>query len=81
MRRVIVNEWMSLDGVVQAPGAADEDATGGFRHGGWHLRYFDDLSREWVDLPHPGGCGEPTTRRVPLVLHVSSGRAACCFGR
>jgi hypothetical protein len=44
MRKVIVTEWMSLDGVVQAPGAADEDTTGGFQHGGWHLRYFDDLS-------------------------------------
>ena len=30
MRKVIVTEWMSLDGVVQAPGAADEDTTGGF---------------------------------------------------
>jgi dihydrofolate reductase len=48
MRKVIVNEWMSLDGVVQAPGAADEDTTGGFKHGGWHLRYFDDLSQRWV---------------------------------
>jgi dihydrofolate reductase len=48
MRKVIVNEWMTLDGVVQAPGAADEDRTGGFAHGGWHLPYFDDLSREWV---------------------------------
>ncbi len=48
MRRVIVNEFMSLDGVVQAPGAPEEDATGGFKHGGWHLRYFDDLSQRWV---------------------------------
>jgi dihydrofolate reductase len=48
MRKVIVNEWMTLDGVVQAPGAAEEDTTGGFQHGGWHLPYFDDLSREWV---------------------------------
>jgi dihydrofolate reductase len=48
MRKVIVNEWMTLDGVVQAPGAADEDTTGGFKHGGWHLPYFDDLAREWV---------------------------------
>jgi dihydrofolate reductase len=48
MRKVIVNEWMSLDGVVQAPGATDEDMTGGFNHGGWHLRYFDDISRAWV---------------------------------
>jgi dihydrofolate reductase len=43
-----VTEWMSLDGVVQAPGAPDEDTTGGFAHGGWHLPYFDDLSRRWV---------------------------------
>jgi dihydrofolate reductase len=48
MRKVIVNEWMSLDGVVQAPGAADEDTSGGFKHGGWHLRYFDELSQNWV---------------------------------
>ncbi|MDQ3866690.1 MAG: dihydrofolate reductase family protein [Actinomycetota bacterium] len=48
MRKVIVNEFMSLDGVAQAPGGADEDASGGFRHGGWHLRYFDDLSQKRV---------------------------------
>jgi dihydrofolate reductase len=48
MRKVIVNEFMSLDGVVQAPGAADEDTSGGFEHGGWHLRYFDDLSQQRV---------------------------------
>jgi dihydrofolate reductase len=48
MRKVIVNEFMSLDGVVQAPGAADEDVSGGFAHGGWHLRYFDDLSQKRV---------------------------------
>lgn len=48
MRKVIVTEWMSLDGVAQAPGAAEEDTRGGFRHGGWHLPYFDDVSRKWV---------------------------------
>ena len=48
MRKVVVNEFMSLDGVVQAPGAADEDTSGGFEHGGWHLRYFDDLSQQRV---------------------------------
>jgi dihydrofolate reductase len=46
MRKVIVNEWMSLDGVVQAPGAADEDRSGGFKHGGWRLPYFDRVSQE-----------------------------------
>jgi dihydrofolate reductase len=57
MRKVIVYEWMTLDGVVQAPGAADEDTSGGFKHGGWHLRFFDDISRKWVveNLTEAGG--------------------------
>ncbi|MCW3815565.1 dihydrofolate reductase family protein [Micromonospora sp. DR5-3] len=46
--KLVVVEWMSLDGVVQAPGAPDEDPSGGFAHGGWHLRWFDDTSRQWV---------------------------------
>jgi len=66
MRKVIVNEWMSLDGVVQAPGAPEEDTTGGFEHGGWHLGYFDDISRKWVveNLTEAGGflLGRRTTR-------------------
>ena len=48
MAKVIVNEFMSLDGVAQAPGGEDEDTTVGFRHGGWHMRYFDDVSQGWV---------------------------------
>jgi dihydrofolate reductase len=48
MRKVVVDEWMSLDGVVQAPGTPEEDTRGGFQHGGWHLRYFDDMSQKWV---------------------------------
>jgi dihydrofolate reductase len=49
MRRLIVNEFMSLDGVVQAPGAADEDPSGGFKHGGWNLRYIEDrLAQRWA---------------------------------
>ena len=39
--RVVVSEFMSLDGVVQAPGGPQEDTSGGFRHGGWSHRYFD----------------------------------------
>lgn len=39
--QVVVSEFMSLDGVVQAPGGPDEDTTGGFRHGGWSMRFFD----------------------------------------
>ena len=48
MRKVIANEWMTLHGAVQAPSYADEDVTGDFRHGGWHTRYFDDRSMNWV---------------------------------
>jgi dihydrofolate reductase len=39
--RVVVNEFMSLDGIVQAPGGAEEDIDGGFAHGGWSMPYFD----------------------------------------
>jgi dihydrofolate reductase len=39
--RIIVSEFMSLDGVVQAPGGAEEDTDGGFAHGGWSMPYFD----------------------------------------
>jgi dihydrofolate reductase len=42
MRKVIVNEFLSLDGVMQAPGDPDEDRSGGFAHGGWQMPYFDD---------------------------------------
>jgi dihydrofolate reductase len=42
MRRVIVNEFTSLDGVVQAPGGVEEDTSGGFAHGGWHMRFMED---------------------------------------
>jgi dihydrofolate reductase len=39
--RIVVTEFMSLDGVVQAPGGPDEDTDGGFAHGGWSHPYFD----------------------------------------
>ena len=42
MRKLVVNQFMSLDGVVQAPGGAEEDTEGGFAHGGWQLPYVDD---------------------------------------
>jgi dihydrofolate reductase len=57
MRKVVVNEWMTLDGVVQGPGYADEDTSGGFENGGWHLQYFDDLSRNWVVEGYTGAGG------------------------
>jgi dihydrofolate reductase len=49
MRKVIVNEFLSLDGVAQAPGGADEDPSGGFAHGGWHMQYMqDEVAQTWV---------------------------------
>lgn len=39
--RVVVSEFISLDGVAQAPGGPQEDTSGGFRHGGWSLPFFD----------------------------------------
>jgi dihydrofolate reductase len=48
MGKLIVQVWMTLDGVVQAPGDAQEDTTGGFRHGGWSLPYFEDASMKWT---------------------------------
>jgi dihydrofolate reductase len=46
MRKLIVSEFISLDGVIQAPGAADEDRDGGFAHGGWTWPYWDDAIGE-----------------------------------
>ena len=43
MRMLRVIEFLSLDGVMQAPGAPDEDTEGGFRHGGWQRPYVDDV--------------------------------------
>jgi dihydrofolate reductase len=46
MRKIIVHEFMTLDGVIQAPGGADEDTEGGFNHGGWTIPYWDDAIGE-----------------------------------
>jgi dihydrofolate reductase len=39
--RIVISEFTSLDGVVQAPGGVDEDTEGGFAHGGWSMPFFD----------------------------------------
>jgi dihydrofolate reductase len=57
MRKLVVQDWMTLDGVVQAPGAPDEDTRDGFTHGGWSLPYFDDAAMKWTveNLSRAGG--------------------------
>src|SRR5262245_17253410 len=42
MRKLLVHEFVTLDGIMQAPGGADEDRDGGFAHGGWTQKYFHD---------------------------------------
>lgn len=42
MRKIIVHEFITLDGVIQAPGSPSEDTDGGFTHGGWTLPYWHD---------------------------------------
>jgi dihydrofolate reductase len=49
MRKVIVSEFLTLDGVMQAPGGSDEDREGGFEHGGWQMPYFDEVAGSAVD--------------------------------
>jgi len=42
MRKLVVSEFLSLDGVMQAPGGPDEDTDGGFKHGGWTMPFWHD---------------------------------------
>ncbi len=56
MRELIVNEYVSLDGVIQAPGYADEDRDGGFGQGGWTGPFMDEHRRYMTDaLAGTGG--------------------------
>lgn len=49
MRKLIVLSFITLDGVIQAPGGPEEDPAGGFKHGGWVAGYFDDFLGKVMD--------------------------------
>ena len=52
MRRITASAFVSLDGVMQAPGGPEEDTTGGFPFGGWTAPYWDELTGESVNSLH-----------------------------
>jgi dihydrofolate reductase len=53
MTILAVNTFVSLDGVMQAPGAPEEDPTGGFTHGGWAVNYWDDEMMGQMEAADP----------------------------
>jgi dihydrofolate reductase len=60
MRELIANTFLTLDGVMQAPGGPEEDPSGGFEHGGWSFGYWDERMQEVM--------GESMSKPFDLVL-------------
>jgi dihydrofolate reductase len=60
MRELLVTTFLTLDGVMQGPGGPDEDASGGFTHGGWSMNYWDDMMGQVMD--------EATSKPFAMVL-------------
>jgi hypothetical protein len=54
MRKIITTTFVTLDGIMQAPGGPEEDASGGFKYGGWQAHVMDDsLSEDLSELMKP----------------------------
>lgn len=60
MRKIIVLSFISLDGVMQAPGGPEEDTSGGFKYGGWTVPHFDEMLGEIM--------GEQMSKQSDLLL-------------
>ena len=71
MRKLIVSEFISLDGVIQAPGGKDEDRDGGFEYGGWTMPYWhDDIGTTFFELMQ--GCDGILLGRRTYVTHAEA---------
>ena len=71
MRKLIVSEFMTLDGVMQAPGGKDEDRDGGFEHGGWTIPYWhDDIGKTFFELMKD--CDALLLGRRTYVIHAEA---------
>lgn len=87
MRKIITTTFMTLDGVMQAPGGPEEDRTGGFAHGGWSFLYQDEMQGEvmtaFLNTPFELLLGRrtydifagywPTTKEAPEVAEKFNG--------
>jgi dihydrofolate reductase len=71
MRKLIVSEFVTLDGVMQAPGGKDEDTDGGFEHGGWTMPYWhDDIGKTFFSMMQ--GCDALLLGRRTYVIHAEA---------
>ena len=71
VRKLVVSEFVSLDGVMQAPGGKDEDRDGGFEHGGWTMPYWhDDIGAMFFELMQ--GCDGILLGRRTYVTHAEA---------
>jgi len=71
VRKLVVSEFVSMDGVMQAPGGKDEDRDGGFEHGGWTMPYWhDDIGATFFELMQ--GCDAILLGRRTYVTHAEA---------